>query len=58
MKKGFKLLCVECNEAVVFDKDFVKDDISKINCSVLGNYPFQSLYLVCSNCGNEMEIEL
>ncbi len=59
MKKGFCITCLECNEMMTLNEDYKKeDDDSKLTTSVMGNYPFQSLYLVCSNCGNELEIEV
>lgn len=58
MKKGFSIKCEECNEKIVFNENYLKEqDESKLSITVLGSYPFQSLYFVCSNCGNELEVE-
>lgn len=58
MKKGFKIICVECNVEMVLNSDYVREnDNSEITISTMGSYPFQSLYFVCSNCGNELEVE-
>lgn len=57
MKKGFKIVCVECNEEMVLDSNYIiEEDNSKLSVSPLGNYPFQSLYFVCTNCGNDLEV--
>ncbi|BAQ11430.1 hypothetical protein OXB_2960 [Bacillus sp. OxB-1] len=59
LKKGFNITCLECNEEIKISKGFLKeDDESNITYSVMGSYPFHSLYLVCSNCGNELEVDV
>lgn len=58
MKKGFSITCLECNEKMILKNEFMKDkDESKISSTVMGSYPSHTLYLVCSNCGNETEVE-
>lgn len=59
MKKGFCITCLECNEKLILKSDFVKnEDQSKITSTVMGTNPFRSLLFVCSNCGNEIEVEV
>lgn len=59
MKKGFSISCIKCNEKMDFNENFImeKDD-SKLTITVMGYSSIKSLYIVCSNCGNELEIEL
>ena len=58
MNKGFSITCLECNEEIIMKKDLLKEEgNSSITYSVMGNYPFHSLYLVCSNCKNDLEID-
>ncbi|MGO4890276.1 hypothetical protein ACJ2A9_21215 [Anaerobacillus sp. MEB173] len=58
MKKGFSIICLECNEQMILKEDYLKDkDESKLSTTVFGSYPYQSIYFVCSNCGNEIEVE-
>lgn len=59
MKNGFNITCLECNEQIIFNKNFRKEaDVLKLTATVMGSYPFHSLYLVCSNCSNEIEVEI
>lgn len=58
MKKGFSITCLECNEKMILNENYSKEnDESKLTTTILESYPFQSLYFVCSNCGNEIEVE-
>lgn len=58
MKKGFSITCLECNAKMLLNVNYSKDqDDSKLTTTIFGSYPFQSIYFVCSNCGNEIEVE-
>ncbi|MBG9603533.1 hypothetical protein ABE25_15545 [Cytobacillus firmus] len=58
MKKGFSIICSNCGERVNLNNHYKKEeDESDITISVFGSGDFKSVYLTCTNCKNDLEIE-